>query len=144
LWDAICATVDALREAEGLRGVVVFSDGQATANDRGIDETHEFATRSGVVISVVGVADSALKVSSQMQVIGRNDALRRLARDTGGRYSELRSNRDDPIASVVSALNDLRDRARLEFVPPLRDGAVHQVSVTLRGRPVQAPVRLEF
>jgi hypothetical protein len=144
LWDALCVSVDALREAEGLRAVVVFSDGLATANDRGIDEAYEIATRSGVIVSVVGVADSALRVSSQMEIIGRNDALRRLARDTGGRYAELRSPGDDPLPLVVSALNDLRDRARLEFAPPVRDGAVHRVSVTVGGRAVPAPVRLQF
>jgi hypothetical protein len=144
LWDALCVSVDALRKAEGLRAVVIFSDGLATANDRGVDETYERATPSGIIVSVVGVADSALMVSRQMDILGRNDALRRLARDTGGRYSEVNKPGGDPLPLVVSALDDLRDRARLEFVPPVRDGAVHRVSVTLRGRPVQAPVRLQF
>jgi Mg-chelatase subunit ChlD len=144
LWDALCVSVDALRKAEGLRAVVIVSDGLATGNDRGIEEAYELATPSGVIVSVVGVADSALMVSRQMEILGRNDALRRLARDTGGRYSELKKPGGDPVPLVVSALDDLRNRTRLAFVPPVRDGAVHRVGVALHGRPVPAPVRLQF
>jgi hypothetical protein len=124
--------------------VVAFSDGQATANERGIEETHEMAIRSGVIISVVGLSDNALRNGSQMQVIGRNDGLRSLARDTGGRYSELRSHQKDPVMLIVDALRDLRGRVRLEFVPPVRDGAIHRVSIMFRGLPVHEPVWLQF
>ena len=34
------------------------------------------ATRSGIIISVVGLSDKALRTPSQMQVTGRNEGLR--------------------------------------------------------------------
>jgi len=144
LWDAICASVEAIRHADGLRAIVVFSDGQATANDHGFAETLEIVARSGVIVSAVGLSDDALRVPSQMQVVGRNDGLQRLARDSGGGYAQLRAALHEPYSLIISDLNDLRDRTRLEFVPPVQDGAIHRVSVTLRGRPIHGPVSLAF
>jgi hypothetical protein len=144
LWDAICASVDALRGAGGLRVVVVFSDALPTANDRGFDETYDIAVHAGVMVSVIGIADEALRFSSQMQVIGRNDNLRRLARDTGGEYAELRTPMEEPTPVLVGQLHRLRARTRLEFLPPVRDGAVHRVSVALDGRPIGGPIWMRF
>ena len=148
LWDAICASVDALREAGGLRVVVVFSDALPTANDRGFDETYDIAVHAGVMVSVIGIADEALRFSSQMtsqmHVIGRNDNLRRLARDTGGEYAELRTPMEEPTPVLVGQLHRLRARTRLGFLPPVRDGALHRVSVALDGRPIGGPVWMRF
>jgi hypothetical protein len=143
LWDAICASVEVLGASRSLRAIVVFSDGQANANDRGADDALETATRAGVIVSVAGVADSALRVPSAMQVIGRNAALRRLAQDTGGEFTEQRS-REGPGTALKDALNEFRTRVRLEFVPPVRDGAVHRVSVMSGGKVIHGPVTRQF
>lgn len=147
LWDAICASVDALRGAGGLRVVVVFSDALPTGNDRSVDETYDVVVHSGVMISVLGIGDDGLRFSSQMQVIGRNDNLRRLAHDTGGEYDELRDPRaelDVPARMLIDQVNRLRARTRLEFLPPVRDGAVHRVSVAVGGRSIAGPVMMAF
>jgi hypothetical protein len=144
LWDAICESLDALRTAAGLRAVVILSDGRASANDRGFEDTYELAIRSGVVLSVVALAEEAERAPSEIRVFGRNEGLQRLARGTGGTYVELRTRDTNRGSAVIGALDELRRRARLEFVPPVRDGAIHRVSVTLRGRPVAVPERLRF
>jgi hypothetical protein len=142
LWDAIGQSVEAL-PTNGLRGVVIFSDGRASGNDRGFEDIYELATRSGVILSVVALSDEAERAPSKMRLIGRNEGLQRLARGTGGTYTELLTRRSLRIPPIVGALNDLRRRARLEVVPPARDGAVHRVSVTLGGRPVPAPTLIQ-
>jgi Mg-chelatase subunit ChlD len=145
LWDAICLSVEALRNSSGLRAIVVFSDGQASANDHGADDALDVVTRAAIVVSVVGVADRALTVKSEMEVFGRNGALRRLADDTGGGFAELKTRHEDEQGgTIANALNRLRGRVRLEFVPPVREGALHRVSVTARGRSVYGPARLRF
>jgi hypothetical protein len=90
------------------------------------------------------VADSALRAASRMRVIGRNDALQSLARASGGEYREVSKYGGDPALPIRSLLANLRDRVRLEFTPPVRDGAVHRVAVTHRGRSVAAPPRIRF
>jgi hypothetical protein len=147
LWDAICASVDALREAGGLRVVVVFSDALPTGNDRSFDETYDTVVQSGVMVSVLGIGDDGLRLDGQMQVIGRNDNLRRLAQDTGGEYAELRDPKaevDVPSRMLIGQMNRLRGRTRLEFQPPARGGAVHRVSVALHGQPIGGPVWMPF
>jgi hypothetical protein len=143
LWDAIGQSVEAL-PTNGLRGVVIISDGRASGNDRGFEDIYELATRSGVILSVVAFSDEAERAPSALRLVGRNDGLQRLARGTGGSYTELLTRDSLRIPPIVSALNDLRGRARLEFVPPIRDGAVHRVSITLRGRAVPVPTSLQF
>jgi len=142
LWDAICDSVAALEHADGLRAIVVFSDGQASANDRGFADALHAATRARVIVSVVGMSDRLLRVPSDMEVHGRNDALRRIADETGGEFVELRSVRS--YTPIGKALQELRDRVRLEFVPAVRNGALHRVSVTARGRKIAEALRLAF
>ena len=144
IWDAVYSSASALREAPGLRVVVVFSDGMATGNDRGSSEVRDLVAPSGVVVCVVGFADNALRASSRrMRVIGRNDALQSLARDSGGEYREMLKGDENPVYSIRSLLENLRDRVRLEFMP-VRDGAVHRLIVTRNGRRVAAPPRVRF
>jgi hypothetical protein len=153
LWDAICASVDALRGAGGLRVVVVFSDARATGNDRSFAETYDMVIHAGVTVSVIGVSDDALVSPGQVQMIGRNEKLRQLARDTGGEYAELRtphkfagerSAQDEPATLLIGELNHLRAKTRLEFLPPVRDGVLHRVSVAVDGRTIGGPVRIPF
>jgi hypothetical protein len=144
LWEALCLSADALRDAPAPRVIVVFSDGQANANDCGGADALDAVIRAGITVSVVGLSDRALKVTSDMEVTGRNGVLRRLADDTGGTFVELGRRTDRSGAPIANALKALRKRARLEFSPPLRNGAVHRVSVTARGRIVYGPARILF
>jgi hypothetical protein len=144
VWDAIAAGVEALRESEGLRALLVFSDGLPTGNDKSYAEVCDIVVRSGVTVSVVGIADSGLWSRSEVAVVGRNNNLRRLAQDSGGEYAEVLMTQHGPSEPMLDFLRRLRGRARLEFVPPVRDDAVHRVSVEVAGRPIGPPVMMRF
>jgi hypothetical protein len=144
LWDAISASVDALRESEGVRAVLVFSDGLPTGNDKSYAEVYDTVVSSGVTVSVVGIADSGLWFVGEVLVVGRNNNLRKLAQDSGGEYTELLMTQNGPSEAMLGFLRRLRGRARLEFVPPVRDGAVHRVSVEVDGRLIGKPVSMRF
>ena len=144
LWDAIYDSAAGVREGPGLRAVVVFSDGMSTGSDRGSEEVRDLIAPSGVVVCVVGVGDNALRVSQSMEIIGRNDALQALARDSGGDYREIGQTAGDPGFIIRDLLDRLRDRVRLDFTPFLRDGEVHRIMLTRGGRTVAAPARVRF
>ena len=144
LWDALHASFTAVAGENGARAVVVFTDGMATGNDKGFSEIEELVAPSGVTVSAVGVGDAALRTASGMRAVGRNDAIRRLVEGAGGNYVELQRRTDSPIYPMVGIVDQIRKRYRLDFTPPVRDGAVHRISVTLRGRPVRAPARVRF
>lgn len=144
LWDALHAGFTAVAGENGARAVVIFTDGMATGNDKGFSEIEELFAASGVIVSAVGVGEKALKVGSGMRAVGRNDAIRRLVEGTGGNYAELQRPTDTPTYSLPGIVDQIRKRYRLDFTPPVRDGAVHRISVTLGGRPVRAPARMRF
>jgi hypothetical protein len=144
LWDAMVASLKSVADRAGLRAVVVFTDAMRTANDHSFDDAAALAASIGATVSVVGVGDGALQVDSKILVVGRNDAIRQLVRDTGGNYVELQKRETDPARSLLALVTELRRRDRLEFTPPTRDGALHRIAVTAKGRPVRAPSRIRF
>jgi len=144
LWDALHASLTAVESDSGIRAAAVFTDGMATGNDKGFSEIEEVAAASGVIVSAVGMGDNALRAASTMRAVGRNDAIRRLVEGTGGNYIELQRRTDTSVYPLAGIVDQMRKRYRLDFVPAVRDGAMHRISVTLRGRPVRAPARMRF
>ena len=144
LWDAMHASVKAVAQAAGLRAVLVFTDAMATGNDHAFSEIEEIVLASGVIVSAVGISDVALARASSIHAVGRNDALRRIAEGSGGAFIELKSRTDSPTYLLTGMVDQMRKRYRIDFVPPVRDGAVHQISVTSAGRPIGAPIRIRY
>ena len=106
----------------GLQSVIIFTDAMPTASDRRFDDVQAEALRRGVVVSAVVAGDKVLP-PSRVQIHGRTEAMRRLVEETGGDYRELEQRTDAPAFIFDFLLNKLRDRCRLDFVPPVVDGA---------------------
>ena len=137
LWDAIDGGLEAVFGQPGLHAVMVHTDGQAAGNDISSEEILTRALKAGVSVSAVGVSDGGLpewRQRGNVRVIGRNDRLIRLVRETGGSYLELNVPEQEPVGSFVWMLNRLRKSYRLDFVPPTRDSRLHEVSVTVGGK----------
>ena len=114
LWDGIDACVRAVADLGGLRAVVVGSDGRATSNDLALDEVITRATAYGVIVSVVGLADAALQASA-VQIVGRNDGLKRIAAQTGGKYVEIKGHDDTPVETMIALMAEKRSWYRVEL-----------------------------
>jgi len=142
LWDALYEAVS-LQLSTGLRAVVVFTDARASGNDRGYAEAYDQFMRAGAAVIVVGVGDDALPRNSTMYVIGRNDALRKLADGRAGFYMELsRANSAPPYEYLVESLRNLRHRCRLDVELPFTGNAPLRFSLTSAGVAVRAPMRM--
>ena len=144
LWDAIYTSVNAVAGFTGVRAVLVFTDAMSTGNDHAFSDVEGLVATSGVIVSAVGVGDDALRFGSTMRAVGRNGALRRLADGSGGLYYELQKRSESPIYRLAGMLDQMRKQYRIDFVPPVRDGAVHRVSVTRAGRPVRAATHIRY
>ena len=143
IWDALYESFGVAVGSPGLQSVIIFTDAMPTASDRRFDDVQAEARRRRVVISAV-VAGDKLLPASRIQIHGRTEAMRRLVEETGGDYRELDRRTDTPAFIFNVLLNNLRDRCRLDFVPPVVDDVDHRISVTLGGRPVRAPSRMRF
>jgi hypothetical protein len=142
LWDAIHESV-AVRPPGSVHVEIVFTDARSTGNDLSFVEVHDEVTRTGTVLVAVGATDDALPRVGTMLANGRNDPLRTLARDSAGDYMEYtRPKEAPPLRFLVDSIQNVRQRCRLDFVPPIAGGARQRLTVTVAGRTVRAPIRV--
>lgn len=142
LWDALYES-GALPAPTGVRAVIVFTDARSSGNDRGFTDAYDQLMRGGAAVVAVGVGDDALLRNSVMHVIGRNDALRKLADDTAGFYTEISGAKSaPPYAYLVESLRNIRHRCRLEVELPATGNAPLRLSLTSAGVALRTPLRM--
>ena len=142
LFDAIAASLDALRGVEGRRVVLVLTDGQDSASQRGWREVLEQAIAAETMIYSIG-----LEVEYFDGVRNRRTSpdrsLRRLAEETGGGYFELQET--DELGSTFTRVSqELHSQYVLGFAPPVRDGRTHRLNVRVAGRGMTARARQSY
>ena len=142
LYDAIDASVAALKDVEGRRVVLVFTDGDDTDSELGWREVLEQAVADDVMIYAIGLESNFFNgvrhVRSQPD---RN--LRRFAEVTGGGYFELRTT-DDLGPTFTRVAQELHGQYVLGFVPTQRDGRLHELKVLLGRRGLEARARRSY
>lgn len=140
LYDAIYITADEVlardeyrsSSDEGVtrRAIILLTDGVDNASSRKLDEAIERAWRAGVVIYAVGIGD-------RFRFEGvREDVLKRLATDTGGR-AYFPHGPDDLLDDFRQIESELRSQYLLAYSPSntTRDGSFRRLEVRLASRP---------
>jgi Ca-activated chloride channel family protein len=157
LWNALDEAITGLREQEGRRVVLVFSDGADAPmnfrfNNRSVMDVMRRAQQENVMVYAVGLQSTLLRAPSAGRgglgsgglMSQRPDpALSRIAEDTGGGYFEM--NRAENLASTFAGVADeLHRQYALGFEPPRLDDRMHKVEVRV-GRPgMKARARKEY
>lgn len=128
LYDAVAFSLDELKDIEGRKVILAFTDGADTASRVGQGEILRRAREEEVMIYGIGLE------SEMMGTRTRPDrALRRMADETGGGYFELR-NTDDLGPTFTRVAQELHSQYLLGFEPQKTDGKVHRLEVRV-GRP---------
>lgn len=142
LYDAIEVSLDALRNIEGRRVVLVFTDGDDTASDIGLGKIVERARAEDVMIYSIGLQSEYF--NGQRRVRTRPDrGLRRLADETGGGYFELEKT-DDLGPTFTRVAQELHSQYLLGFSPAVLDGKVHKLELRVRRTGMQARARKTY
>jgi hypothetical protein len=102
IWDGVYASVQALEGASERKQILLISDGKASANLHGFEETRDFAKLAAVTITAVYVLSNKRIEPGEPDP---TDRLKSLADATGGRYAE-KSPKELPAycGTVVKAL----------------------------------------
>lgn len=126
LWDATDAGMEALKELQGRRVVLVFTDGADTSSDLGQKDVLTRAREEEFLIYAIG-----LRSRIRGQGVTRPDAgLRKVAEETGGGYFEL-TRTDELNATFTRVAAELHSQYVLGFTPSAIDGKIHKLEVRI-------------
>ena len=142
LYDAVDQSVAALRNIEGRRVVIVFTDGDDTSSRLGRGDVLERARIEDVVIYGVGLESDYF--NGQQRVRTRPDrGLKNLAEETGGGFFDLKK-KDELGAAFTRIAQELRSQYIIGFSPPVNDGKVHKLEVKVRRPSVTTRARKSY
>ncbi|HKP14176.1 MAG TPA: VWA domain-containing protein [Blastocatellia bacterium] len=139
LYDAIYITADEVLSRDAARAgddqatrraVILLTDGVDNASSRKIDEAIDRAWRAGVVIYAIGIGD-------RFRFEGvREDILRRLSEETGGRAYFPRG-ADELLDNFRQIESELRSQYLVAYSPSngAKDGRFRRIEVRLADRP---------
>ena len=142
LYDAVDASMEALKGVEGRRVVLVFTDGDDTASRLGFGDVLQRARDEEIMVYAIGLESEYFNM--QRMVRTRPDRnLRRLADETGGGYFELKRTADlAPTFSRVA--QELHSQYTLGFTPMTLDGREHKLVVRMKQHGMTARARRSY
>jgi Ca-activated chloride channel homolog len=157
LWNAVDEAITALRDQEGRRVVLVFSDGgdnpmNFRLRNRSIMDVMRRAQQENVMVYAIGLQSTMLVAPGRGGVGGfgggmssqRPDpGLATIADETGGGYFEL--NRAEDLASTFARVADeLHRQYLIGFEPAALDNRMHKLDVRVTERGMKVRARREY
>jgi Ca-activated chloride channel homolog len=143
LYDAIDASIDVLKEVDGRRIVLVFTDGDDTASRRDMGDALLKARQTETMIYAIGLESEIAIAPGRMQRTRPDRGLRRLAEETGGGYFELKKTTElAPTFTRVAA--ELHSLYTLGFTPTAFDNKEHRLEVKMKTTGQSARARKSY
>jgi Ca-activated chloride channel family protein len=130
LWDAVDTSMEELKDVEGRKIVLVFTDGDDTASRRDMGDVLERARAEEVMVYAIGLQSEFF--NGQRVVRSRPDrSLRRLAEETGGGYFELQKT-TELAPTFTRVAQELHSQYTLGFAPATLDNREHKLEVRMK------------
>jgi len=129
LWNAVSVSMDSLRDQEGRRVVLVFTDG--------VDAPQNFKFNNLSVMDVMGRAERenvmiyAIGLSTGFGGQGPDPGLPTIAAETGGGYFDLRR-AEDLVATFGRVADELHRQYAIGFEPAKLDDKTHKLEVKVK------------
>jgi Ca-activated chloride channel homolog len=142
LWDAVDASMEELKDVEGRKVVLVFTDGDDTASRTGMGDVLDRAREEEVMIYAIGLQSEFF--NGQRVVRSRPDrSLRRIAEETGGGYFELQKTAE-LAPTFTRVAQELHSQYTLGFSPAMLDGREHKLEVRMKQTGMSARARRSY
>jgi Ca-activated chloride channel family protein len=127
LYDGVHAALDELKNVEGRKVILLFTDGADFGSKLSSGKALERARDTEVMIYGIGLETEFF--NGQMVVRSKPDSiLNRFANETGGGYFDLKKDADLN-SSFTRIAQELRSQYLLGFSPAALDGKVHKLEV---------------
>jgi Ca-activated chloride channel family protein len=122
--------MEELKDVEGRKVVLVFTDGDDTASRRGMGDVLDRARQEEVMVYAIGLQSEFF--NGQRMVRSRPDrSLRRLAEETGGGYFELQKTAE-LAPTFTRVAQELHSQYTLGFAPGTLDNREHRLEVRMK------------
>jgi Ca-activated chloride channel family protein len=143
LWDAVGASLDELKDVDGRKVILVFTDGDDTSSRTyGQGSVIERARAEEVMVYAIGLESNYF--NGQRMVRTRPDGgLRKIADETGGGYFELKK-ADELASTFTKVAQELHSQYVIGFTPTLLDNKVHKLAVKMKQPGMTARARRSY
>lgn len=142
LYDAIGAALDELREVEGRKVIVVFTDGDDTYSRTRFGTVLDRAQVEEVMVYAIGLQGQDYSNGRLVRTMP-DRSLKKLAEATGGGYFEL--SRTDKLTSTFTRVAlELHSQYLLGFSAESRDGKTHKLEVRIKRPGMTARARKTY
>ncbi len=142
LYDAIAEGLNELREIEGRKVVLVFTDGDDTYSRTRFGTVLDRAQTEEVMVYAIGLQGEDF-VGGRRVRTKPDRSLKKLAEETGGGYFEL--SRTDQLTSTFTRVAlELHSQYLLGFSPEARDGKTHKLEVRIKRPGMTARARKSY
>ena len=131
LYDAIDASIDMLKNVEGRKIVLVFTDGDDTASRKGMGDVLDRAKASETMIYAIGLESEFPIGPGRMQRTRPDRGLRKLADETGGGYFELKKT-TELAPTFTRVAQELHSLYTIGFQPTVLDNKEHRLDVKMK------------
>jgi Ca-activated chloride channel family protein len=143
LWDAVDQSLEELKDVDGRRVVLVFTDGDDTGSRVGLGNVIDRARADEAMVYAIGL-ESVMAPGGGRVIRTRPDrGLKRLAEETGGGYFELKKT-DELGAAFTRVAQELHSQYVLGFTPQLIDNKVHRRAVKIATPSLKARARRSY
>ena len=142
LYDGVHASLDQLKDVEGRKVVLLFTDGADFGSKLGSGKALERARDTEVMIYGIGLETEFF--NGQSVVRSKPDSiLNRFANETGGGYFDLKKDADLN-SSFTRIAQELRSQYLIAFSPAALDGKVHRLEVRVKRASLKARSRRSY
>jgi Ca-activated chloride channel family protein len=142
LYDAIGASLEELRDIDGRRVILVFTDGDDTESSLGLGTVIDRARAQEVMVYAIGL-ESSMFNGARVVKTKPDKGLRKIADETGGGYFELEKTAD-LAPTFTRVAQELHSQYVMGFAPTVLDNKIHKLTIRLKQPGLTARARRSY
>ena len=142
LYDAVDYSINELKEADGRKVVLVFTDGEDTGSRMSSGDVTERSRVDEVMVYSVGMENEYMNGNQRVRT-SPDRGLRRLSDETGGGFFMLKM-KDDLGSTFTRIAQELHSQYVMGFSPETLDNKVHKLEVRLKRPGMTARARRSY
>jgi Ca-activated chloride channel family protein len=138
LWDAAAASIDELKNIDGRKVILLFTDGDDTESRIRLSTVLDRARAEEVMIYAIGLESKFMGTTTKP-----DGGLRKIAEETGGGYFELKR-ATDLAPTFTKVAQELHSQYVIGFAPTALDNKVHKLMVKMKQPGMTAQARRSY